>query len=721
MTETPSLHARSRVPDTLDLTGTWRAAVADATLEREFARPSFDDRGFEPIDVPGHWRSCSAFAESDGPLLYRRRFDTTPPAAERRRWLELDGCFYYGDVWLDGAYLGDTHGYFAPHAFDVTAALATERGHVLGVEVSCPPQTDRTHKRLLTGVFSHWDVLDRTWNPGGLWRPVRIRETGPVRIARARVLCTEARPDLGRLSIDVTLDASTELERDARVTLVTSVHGSDVDVEQERAETVAAGANHLRWTVEVDDPPLWWPRRLGVQPLVDVDIVVEVHGRPSDAVSRRTAFREVTVDDWVFRVNGERLFVLGSNHGPTRMALAEATPEELHRDVELAVQANLDLLRLHAHVTRPELYAAADEAGLLLWQDFPLQWGYARGLRKEASRQARAMVDELGHHPSIALWCTHNEPLAIDTQPGEPMDAGAIGKFFASMMLPTWNKDVLDRGVTRTVRRADPTRFCNRHSGIWPGIASGGTDCHWYFGWYHGSMDGLAPALARWPRTARFVSEFGAQAVPEAHDFMHPERWPDLDWDELLAHHACQKLLFDRTVPPAGHDTLAAWATATREYQAALIQLQVEDLRRVRYAPAGGFCHFCFADAHPAVTWSVLDHQRNPKPGFEALREACRPVLPMLEPRSGSVHVVNETREPLVGAVVTAHVGRARRRWQGNIPADGIAFVGRIAVDDSGRAEGALLHLEHSRVGPVDNRYDPLLLQATRPGPPLPS
>ena len=36
----------------------------------------------------------------------------------------LDGVFYTSDVWLDGTYLGDTEGYFFPHAFEVTDALA---------------------------------------------------------------------------------------------------------------------------------------------------------------------------------------------------------------------------------------------------------------------------------------------------------------------------------------------------------------------------------------------------------------------------------------------------------------------------------------------------------------------------------------------------------------------------------------------------------------------
>ena len=42
---------------------------------------------------------------------------------------------------------------------------------------------------------------------------------------------------------------------------------------------------------------------------------------------------------------------------------------------------------------------------------------------------------------------------------------------------------------------------------------------------------------------------------------------------------------------------------------------QVEELRRLKYRPTGGFAQFLLADAHPAVSWSVLDHRRVPKAG----------------------------------------------------------------------------------------------------------
>ena len=394
-----------------ELGGDWLACEAEGDLHQRFVDPAFDDGDWEPIRVPGHWRSTAAFAESDGPVLYRHRFPATPLPEGRRRFLTLEGVFYYGDVWLDGGYLGATEGYFAPHSFEISDAARTRAGvggeHVLAVEVACPREGDRRAKRMVTGVFSHWDVLDPEWNPGGLWRPVRVFDSGPVRLSGVRCLCVEATEDRGRLLLSLAVDSPTG---PTPVVLKAHLQGPGVEVAAVQEQTLAAGANHLSWTVEVDHPPRWWPWRYGPQPLIDVTVDVEVDGVRSDGARLRTAFREVRNDGWRFHVNGERLFVMGSNQGPGAMALGEADGADLAADVLLAVGANLDMLRIHGHVTRPEVYAAADEAGLLLWQDVPLQWGYARGARKPAAAQARALVDLLGHHPSVVLWCGHNEP-----------------------------------------------------------------------------------------------------------------------------------------------------------------------------------------------------------------------------------------------------------------------------------------------------------------------
>src|SRR3954462_11418479 len=196
-------------PAPVDLSGAWRVHTSDGDLARRFTDPGISDAEWPEVSVPGHWRSTEPFRDSDGPMLYRRTFAGEPLAPGNRPLLPFDGIFYDGDIWLDGGYVGATAGYFFPHTFEVTqqAREVPDGGHLLAVEVASPPQRDRTKKRTITGVFSHWDNLDPDWNPGGIWRPVRLRDTGPVRIKWLRALCSEATETRGRLLLEVTLDS----------------------------------------------------------------------------------------------------------------------------------------------------------------------------------------------------------------------------------------------------------------------------------------------------------------------------------------------------------------------------------------------------------------------------------------------------------------------------------------------------------------------------------
>ncbi len=705
----------------MDLSGEWRARIADDELRRSGIGVDVDDSAWDPIRVPGHWRSHSSFSDIDGPVLFRRSVDVAPPTAGERQWLVLDGIFYQADVWFDGVYLGDPEGYFFPHAFDITEITRLGSEHAVAIEVTCSPQRNKTAKRNLTGIFQHWDALDPDWNPGGIWRPVRIVTTGPVRIDRLRVLCRDANADRANLLMHARIDS----DQSRSVRIRTTVGGY---TQRERVQPLARGANEVEWTLGIDNPRLWWPWSLGAQELVDVtvEVFLEDHPTASDTATRRTGIRQISFDRWQMTVNGERMFVKGANCGPTRMQIGEATAAELRRDVELARDAGLDLLRVHGHITRPEFYEAADDLGMLIWQDLPLQWGYARSVRKQAVAQAREAVDQLGHHPSVAVWCGHNEPLTLDIEPGRSPAMSALAlKYLVGQQLPSWNRSILDRWVKRSLEHNDDSRPVVAHSGVLPHLPQlDGTDSHLYFGWYHGEERDLPGFAARLPSMVRFVSEFGAQSVPNDADFMEPERWPDLDWAHLERHHALQKSIFDRRVPPSDHVSFESWRAETQRYQAVLLKHHIETLRRLKYSPTGGFCLFSFADGHPAVSWSILDHRREPKRSFDTVTDACRPVIVVAErppaevrpgdPLSVDVHVVSDLRRRLDGAVVTARLswagGEQTWRFGGDVDADSVAHVGSLSFNVP-NAPGALmldLSLEHPEAA-ASNRYESLI------------
>ena len=711
----------------LDLSGDWRAAPVDE-LPQGFAEAEVDDGGWERVPVPGHWRSTPAFADHDGPLAYRTRFDSSScrPDGSDRSFLVLEGVMAAADVWLDGTYLGDTSGYAVPHWFEVTGLLRERDEHLLAVEVACDPVgTGRT--RDLTGALGRSALLGGDVNPGGIWRPVSLHTTGPVRVRHCRLRCPQADPTRATLAVRVVLDSDEPRTVTLRTWVAravedvplgagsTSLDGEDGTSSLDRAVAVverehplATGENRIEFTVPVPEPDLWWPRALGDQPLYDVELEVLVDDEASDGHRWRTGLRQVRMDGFVARVNGERLFLKGIAVGPTRELLAEATAEEVAADVATAADAGLDLLRVHGHLARRELYEAADRLGMLLWQDLPVQWALQRQAKAQARALARHAVDELAHHPSIFLWCGHHEPWSGDPRTWRGGTTGdrrrARLRWLAAQALPSWNRTILDRSVTEVLSASDGSRPVVPHSGVWPHLPQlSGTSTHLWAGWRWGHPGHLARLLRAWPRLGRFVAEFGAQAPSGGGELLDldgdaEERWPDLDWPTLADRLALEVGPVWRQVPPDRHRTLAGWAAEAQAHQAEVVATLVETLRRLKYRPTGGFAAFALADPVPGVTAALLDHERRPKPAWDAFVAACAPVVavldqlpPVVHPGTRAhldLHVVNDRRQRLdaVRVLVTARwegdEGEPFLRvgWEGDVEADAVARVGQVAL-----------------------------------------
>ena len=255
----------------------------------------------------------------------------------------------------------------------------------------------------------------------------------------------------------------------------------------------------------------------------------------SDSRTVRTGLRQVRMNDFIVSVNGERLFVKGSNQGPTRMALAEATPAELERDVVLAREAG----PRSAPAPRPHHPARALRRRRPARDAAVAGPPAAVGLRPQRAQAGgapgpRGRVDLLSHHPSIAVWCGHNEPLALADEPGITPRAAVRLAVASRQELPTWNKTILDGSVGRALERADPTRPVVAAFGR---LAQPGVGRH-----RHAPLPRLVsrderdlPRLLRrrpaaGPVRHRVRSPGRARRAPTG---CEPERWPDLDWDEL--------------------------------------------------------------------------------------------------------------------------------------------------------------------------------------------
>ncbi|MGE5589970.1 MAG: hypothetical protein ACM3ZA_05070 [Bacillota bacterium] len=185
----------------------------------------------------------------------------------------------------------------------------------------------------------------------------------------------------------------------------------------------------------------------------------------------------------------------------------------------------------------------------------------------------------------------------------------------------------MDPLLAQAVQDEDPSRPVVPYSGDY-GFLHGGKDTHHYWGWYAGKMQDLERIFKMFPKTARFVSEYGAQAFPDlesCREFVRGDR-PDINWDELESRFMLQREIRARYVDPAQSRSLAEYVAATQEYQATLLKYYNEQLRRRKYRPCGGALAFMLTDGSPGITWSLVDYWRRPKRAYEQMRRDFSPV-----------------------------------------------------------------------------------------------
>lgn len=579
----------------LSLDGVWDYLVDESGA---FDAKSLPGYPWDRMEIPNNWHRAG-LENYAGVVWFRRQFDV-PLDEEKEHWLRFHGVDYFAKVWLNGVYLGEHEGYFQPFEFRVTKILRPQGNELLvRVESPCEPPGEvwPNRKRLIKGVFNHHDCRPGAWNPeygqdmntGGIWNHVELYSSGPIRVTSLRL--TPELLDGGAAAVEVLFEVE-NLATETALTVDISLSPANFTGESKTWRGtlfVPCGRKIFRQLLLLKRPGLWWTWEHGEPRLYRAEVRLQGEGKELVNKCVRFGIRKLEVDKkqgW--KLNGVRFFPRGTNFIPTQW-LSEYTPEKIRRDIELLLEANVNAVRLHAHVTRPEFYDACDEAGILVWQDFPLQWDYeeSEDFYNEASKQLEEMIALLYNHPSIGVWCCHNEPKQ--------------------------NKDKLDHILYQVARRADPSRYVEHHSDFRD---------HPYPGWYYGhwSLFSCTPG-------APFVNEFGAQALPnfESMREMLPEEklWPP-DW-KAWAYHDFQR---DQTFNVAGIEkgaSLKEFIENSQNYQYRLLKFAIESYRRDPRMT--GVFQFMFVDPWPAITWSVVDYWRRPKKGYQALQLAFQPVL----------------------------------------------------------------------------------------------
>ncbi|HKJ90514.1 MAG TPA: glycoside hydrolase family 2 TIM barrel-domain containing protein, partial [Oceanipulchritudo sp.] len=489
----------------------WFFHRGDITLEQ--AQAQSPDVGWEKVSLPHSWNVQDAFDTVNGPGVpehlavmdyyyrgpawYVREIDIPSDWQNRRIAVHFEAAMQRTHVYANGTWLGEYVGGYTAFSFDITPVAQPGETVTLAVRVDNSYHYDIPPHRADYTMF------------GGLYRDVWLETTAPLYADQVFLTTPQVQEDMARISPRIELRNH---HRETRsITAVVSIRDADgalVGQQKTTADVPAESAMEVGIpTFELTDPNLWSPASPHLY-TATTEVLVEDNG--VDRREDRFGLRWFSFDpDRGFILNGKALKLKGVNRHQDVAGYGFAVPNHLHRrDMELIKEMGANFVRLAHYPQDPAILKAANELGLLIWEEIPVVTGVGReGFAATAKTMLRDMITQHYNHPSIILWGLMNE--TIRSQPDEDLH---------------WTVE-LCRDLNKIAKELDPHRLT-----VQAQYAARGTDIFdhadirgWnrYFGWYYEDFD----AFPKWLDTQRkahpeeiiIISEYGAGSLRGFH------------------------------------------------------------------------------------------------------------------------------------------------------------------------------------------------------------
>ena len=328
-------------------------------------------------------------------------------------------------------------------------------------------------------------------------------------------------------------------------------------------------------------------------------------------------------------VNGVRVFCRGGNWGFDEL-LRRMLPNRMDATVGMHRDMNFTMIRNWvASSKREELYAKADEYGILIWNDFPSAWYMDPPDHDVYLAIMRDTIRRYRIHPCIAVWCAKNE--------GDPSTA-------------------IDDGLRSAIAEEDPGRFYQGNSAA--GIVSGGgpywrLDPSQYFS--SGTYGGVFG----------FYTEIGMPTVPVAESMQNlagdQPAWPI--GDVWYLHDWCFQGAQSVNSYKDAIDARLGASSSLEEFCRKAQFVNYEGMRAMFEAwnahlwdDASGLLLWMSHPAHHSTVWQTYDYDLDVNGSYHGARKACEPLHVQADPVNWGVLAVNNSAAALSDATITARV-----------------------------------------------------------------
>lgn len=474
-----------------------------------------DDSTWEMINVPHTWNAVDPFdavkSYKRGTAWYRKAIEIDPSSRESSLfYLHFEGVNQIADVYVNNIHVGRHKGGYTAFTLNITNALSQGKKQFIAIKV------DNSHDPFIAPLSVGFALY------GGIYRDIWLVSTNKVHFDMDNYGSNGVfikTPTVNNESATTTIQGTLVNDdlKDKSVSVVSTIYDRnniEIGNSTSQIDILAQGQNEFTQDITILNPKLWSPNS---PYLYHIKTKIIANGMTMDELENPLGLRWFSFDAGEgFSLNGKPLKLRGTNRHQDKMGKGSAlTNAEHRRDMELIKEMGANFIRIAHYPQDPEILKAADELGLLAWEEIPLV-NYMT-IHPEFLNNSKTMLKEMirqhYNHPSIVVWGSMNEIFLW----------GNNEQRISKQNDPDYTNKVSEYAkiLDQTIREEDPSRFTTlaMHQssdydmvGIEdiPQISSYNVYSGWYggkFADFGGWMDNKHKTK---PDQVMFISEYGA-------------------------------------------------------------------------------------------------------------------------------------------------------------------------------------------------------------------
>ncbi len=604
----------------------WIPANVPGAVQLDIARAE----NYAPLYYAEHWKDYIWM--EDYYYTYRTSFKKPKLMIGEKLYFISKGIDYQFEIYVNEEKIHEQEGMFTPVNLDLTSLLKENNTLIIKVFPAPklhPKPIDRSQAShsVKPAVSYGWDWHPRLL-PLGIW-DVTWLEIQPAAFINDFHVNYQLNNELSKAAI--TLEVSgRSLKGNHYKWNLKDKNGITAAKAEGSIET-----DNFQQTASLDHPSLWWPHDQGETYLYDSEFqLYNSSGKIIQTHTSKIGFRQIrlvmntgawsepsgfpktrSVPPIQVEINNRKIFCKGSNWVNPEIFPGIITRERYHQLLTLAKEANFNILRIWGGgiVNKESFFELCDEMGILVWQEFPLACNnypddphYLNILKQESA----SIINRVKKHASLAMWCGGNE-----------LFNSWSGMTDQSLALRLLNSQCLELNPSTPFIPTSPLM----------GMAHG----HYVFR-ESSTKEEVFQEMARSKFTA--YTEFGmpAPASVEILKSIIPteELWPPKPGTSWESHHAykawtsetwlCEEIIEDYFGKSNSLEELVAKGQLM---QGEGYKCIFEEARRQKPRCSMAI-NWCYSEPWPtAANNSIVSYPNIAKPGFYAVKNACRPVL----------------------------------------------------------------------------------------------